>query len=113
MGQAKANKGRIVVQPKDAQAAQVTIDTDKDTKVQVLRMWSALAPYDVEIQKDFEATEKPDGWGGLGSVPSLSHAPVEVGRSSRALPQNETQKYHHGRPQGRPWHLKASRLDEC
>jgi hypothetical protein len=48
------------VQPKDPAAAQVTIDTDKDTKVQVLRMWSALAPYDAEIQKNFEATENPD-----------------------------------------------------
>ena len=47
----------------------MTIDTDKNTKVQVLRMWSALAPYDVDIQKHFEATEKPDGWGGLAGTP--------------------------------------------
>ncbi len=31
------------------------------------RMWSALAPYDAEIQKHFEATENPDNWGGLGA----------------------------------------------
>jgi len=65
---AKANKGKIVVQPRDPAAAQVTIATDKDTKVQVLRMWSALAPYDAEIQKHFEATEKPDSWGGLSGA---------------------------------------------
>ena len=29
----------------------------------------ALAPYDVEIQKEYEATENPAGWGGLGGVP--------------------------------------------
>ncbi len=61
----KAVKGKIVVQPKDPAAAPVTLDADKDTKVQILRMWSALAPYDVEIQKNFEATEKPDSWPGL------------------------------------------------
>jgi hypothetical protein len=65
----KANKGKIVVQPKDAQAAQVTLDTDKDTKVQVLRMWTALVPYDVEIQKNFEATATPDTWFGFSTVP--------------------------------------------
>ncbi len=65
----KANKGRIVVQPRDAQAAQVTFDTDKDTKVQVLRMWPALVPYDVEIQKNFEATATPDTWFGFTTVP--------------------------------------------
>jgi hypothetical protein len=64
----KTNKGRIVVRPNDAQT-RVTVFTGKDTKVQVLRMWSALAPYDVEIQKDFEATEQPDSWGGLSTVP--------------------------------------------
>lgn len=64
----KTSKGKVVVQPKDAQAAPVTLDADKDTKVQVLRMWSALAPYDVEIQKNFEATEKPDSWGGLSGA---------------------------------------------
>ena len=66
---AKANKGSIVVQPKDAQAAQVTLATDKDTKVQVLRMWPGLAPYDVEIQQHFEATENPDTWYALSAVP--------------------------------------------
>jgi hypothetical protein len=65
---AKAKRGKIVVQPEDPAAAQVAIATDKDTKVQVLRMWSALAPYDAEIQKHFEATENPDGWGGLSST---------------------------------------------
>ena len=47
----------------------MTLDTDKDTKVQVLRMWTALVPYDVEIQKNFEATATPDTWFGLSSVP--------------------------------------------
>jgi hypothetical protein len=64
----KASKGKIVVQPKDPAAAPVTLDADKDTKVQVLRMWSALAPYDVDIQKNFEATEKPDSWAGLSGA---------------------------------------------
>ncbi len=64
----KAKRGRILVQPGEAQAPQVTLATDKDTKVQVLRMWAALAPYDVEIQKHFEATQDPDGWGELTSV---------------------------------------------
>ena len=64
----KTNKGTIVIHPKDAQA-NVTVSTEKSTKVQVLRMWSALAPFDVEIQKAFEATEEPDSWGGLGEVP--------------------------------------------
>ena len=65
----KANKGKIVVQPNDAQAAEVTFATDKDTKVQTLRMWTALVPYDAEIQRNFELTEQPDSWGGLSEAP--------------------------------------------
>jgi len=64
----RASKGKVVVQPKDPGAAQVTLETDKDTKVQVLRMWSALAPYDVEIQRHFEATENPESWGALSGA---------------------------------------------
>ena len=64
----KTDKGKIVAQPKDPAGARVTIQTDKGTKVQVLRMWSALAPYDTEIQKTFEAVEEPDGWGGLSGA---------------------------------------------
>jgi hypothetical protein len=41
------------------------IATAKATK----RMWPALAPYDVEIQKHLEATENPESWGGLTGVP--------------------------------------------
>jgi hypothetical protein len=63
-----AKMGRLVVQPQDPAAAPATINTDKGTKVQVLRMWSALAPYDTEIQKNFEAVEEPDGWGGLSGA---------------------------------------------
>jgi len=33
------------------------------------RYWTALATYDDDIQKDFETTTKPDGWGGLTDVP--------------------------------------------
>lgn len=66
----KGNRGMIVVQPKAPSAAQVTVAADKDTKVRVLRMWSALAPYDVEIQRNLEETLNPDGWGGL---PAASH----------------------------------------
>jgi hypothetical protein len=65
---AAAKTSRIVVQPPDPAAARVTIETDKDTQVQVLRMWSALTPYDTEIQKTFEAVEEPDGWGGLSGA---------------------------------------------
>jgi hypothetical protein len=65
----KAKQGKMVVQPADAQAPQVTFDTDKDTKVEMLRMWHGLVPYDVEIQKYFEATEEPDSWSGLSETP--------------------------------------------
>jgi hypothetical protein len=63
-----AKTGRLVVRPEDPSAAPVTINADKDTKVQVPRMWSALAPYDTEIQQNFEAVEEPDGWGGLSGA---------------------------------------------
>lgn len=33
------------------------------------RYWHALAPYNAEIQQQFEASMKPGGWGGLGGVP--------------------------------------------
>jgi hypothetical protein len=65
----KAKKGKIVVGPKDAAAAPVTFDTDGGTKTQVLRIWGALAPYDVEYQRQFEAALKPDSWGGLAGAP--------------------------------------------
>jgi hypothetical protein len=65
---AEANKGKIVVQPKNAQAHRVTFLTNDDTKVHVLRMWRGLVPYDEEIQKNFEATADPESWGGLGDV---------------------------------------------
>ena len=76
---AKANKGKIVVQPKNGTAPPVTVATDKNTKVQLLRMWPALAPYDVEIQKDFEATEDPDSWHGLSGVPHYLMLQSELG----------------------------------
>jgi hypothetical protein len=63
-----ALSGKIVSVEWDAAAARVTIKTDKDTKVQVLRMWSALAPFDTEIQKNFEAVEEPDSWGGASGA---------------------------------------------
>jgi len=66
---AKAGTGKLVVQPKDAEATEVTVATDKNTKVQLLRMWPDLAPYDVEIQKNFEATQRTDNWSGLAIVP--------------------------------------------
>jgi hypothetical protein len=64
----RTDKGRIVLRPKDART-DVIVGTDKNTKVQILRMWSSLAPFDDEIQKCFEATESPEGWGGLSTVP--------------------------------------------
>lgn len=33
------------------------------------RSWDALAPYSPEIQRKFEASHKPDGWGGLSITP--------------------------------------------
>jgi hypothetical protein len=63
----KANKGQVVVQPANARAA--TVATDKNTKVKMLRMWPPLVAYDVEIQKYYEAIEKPDDWFGVSSVP--------------------------------------------
>ena len=65
---ARANTGKIVVQPIGEQAP-VTLDMNKDTKTEFLRMWAALAPYDAEIQKYFEATFKPEGWMGIGRTP--------------------------------------------
>jgi hypothetical protein len=64
----RTNTGTTVVHPASGQA-NVTFKTDRNTKVQALRMWSALAPYDPEIQKNFEALEDPTDWGALGSVP--------------------------------------------
>jgi hypothetical protein len=64
----RTNAGTTVVRPTGGKT-NVTLRTNRNTRVQVLRMWSALAPYDVEIQKQFEATEDPTDWGALGSVP--------------------------------------------
>jgi len=76
---AKAGKGKIVVQPKDAQATQVTLDTDKNTKVQILRLWTALAPFDGDIQKHFEAIAMPNDWFGVSNVPYYLLLQSEVG----------------------------------
>jgi len=67
----KAKQGKIVVMTGAAQtqAARVTLATDKDTKVQLLRMWHGLVPYDVEIQKNYETTEEPNSWAGLSETP--------------------------------------------
>ena len=32
------------------------------------RLWTALAPYDVTIQKHFEGAADPGSWGGLSDV---------------------------------------------
>ena len=32
------------------------------------RLWTALVPYDVTIQKHFESTADPQSWGGLSDV---------------------------------------------
>ena len=47
----------------------MTVNTDKSTKVQVLRLWPALAPFDVDIQKHFEAIAMPNDWFGVSIVP--------------------------------------------
>ena len=67
---AKTNTGNIVIRPKDAPTAQVTVTMNDDTRIQILRMWSALVPFDVEIQKNFEVAATPDTWFGFSSVPS-------------------------------------------
>lgn len=33
------------------------------------RYWDALVPYSPEVQRKFEGTHKPDGWGGLSVTP--------------------------------------------
>ena len=33
------------------------------------RHWVALAPFSPDIQRKFEASHKPDGWGGLSTTP--------------------------------------------
>lgn len=33
------------------------------------RYWDALAPFSPEIQRKFEGSHKPDGWGGLSATP--------------------------------------------
>jgi len=33
------------------------------------RHWDALAPFSPDIQRKFEASHKPDGWGGLSTTP--------------------------------------------
>ena len=33
------------------------------------RHWDALAPFSADIQRKFEASHKPDGWGGLSTTP--------------------------------------------
>ena len=48
---------------------QVDIDHLIATGLKEKRMWSALAPYSPEYQKHFEATLKPDSWGGLAGAP--------------------------------------------
>lgn len=65
----KTNTGNIVIKPKDAPATQVTVTMNDDTRIQVLRLWSALAPFDVEIQKSFEGGTNPDTWFAFASVP--------------------------------------------
>ena len=49
--------GTVVVQPNGAPGTQVTIATNTNTMIQLLRMWTALLPYDVEIQQQFEENE--------------------------------------------------------
>jgi hypothetical protein len=74
----QTKKGSVVFRRAGAQA-DVTINVDQNTKMQLLRMWSALAPYDVEIQKQFEATMNPGGWGGLGGAPSYLMLQAKIG----------------------------------
>ena len=72
--QAATAVGEIVVQPLEPGAAPVTLALDGKTKVQALRMWTALAPYDREIQARVEATMDPESWGGLAGVPAYLSA---------------------------------------
>jgi hypothetical protein len=46
------------------------------------RYWAALAPYNAEIQQHFEASLKPDGWGGLTSVPWYLSLQKKVGTAN-------------------------------
>jgi hypothetical protein len=61
--------GNIVVEPFSAPGTPMTVGTDASTTIWLLRMWSALLLYDVEIQRYYEALEKPDARSGVRSVP--------------------------------------------
>jgi hypothetical protein len=65
----KTNTGNIVIRPKNAPTTEVTVIMNDDTRIGVLRLWTALAPYDVEIQKHFEDGANPDSWFGFTVVP--------------------------------------------
>lgn len=48
-----------------------TADIDRliATALTEKRHWDALAPFSPDIQWKFEASHKPDGWGGLSTTP--------------------------------------------
>ena len=48
---------------------QEDVDRLVATALATKRYWSALTPHSAEIQRRFEESMKPDGWGGLGGVP--------------------------------------------
>jgi hypothetical protein len=79
---AKTSTGNIVVQPKDSPTTRVTFTMNDDTKIWVLRLWGALAPYDVEIQKRFEDGATPDTWFGFTTVPWYLMLQSELSRRS-------------------------------
>jgi hypothetical protein len=74
----RANTGKIVVAPGTPQSASVTLTTNKETKIKMLRMWTPLVPYDVEIQKYYEAIERPDDWFGASTVPYYLMLQAEI-----------------------------------
>jgi hypothetical protein len=48
--------GTIVVQPAGG-GAQVTLDTNTNSEVWLLRLWTSMVPYDVQVQQEFEENE--------------------------------------------------------
>jgi len=48
-----------------------TADIDRliATALAEKRHWDALTPFSPDIQRRFEASRRPDGWGGLSTTP--------------------------------------------
>jgi len=64
--------------------AKADIEHLSATALATQRYWSALVPYNRDIQKQFEETLKPDSWGGLGDAPWYLYLQVQLGEARQA-----------------------------